>query len=672
MVSPAKKDLEYNKSRTMKGILWLFEVTNMLTLSIKNKITKMLGQIEKKLPIFNLIPGSEAFHLRLQAQDLGQELDKLEQIPIKFRSELSMAPQEKPFCSFLFKARTLLAQLAEFSVLSEVSQELRRKTLALEYRLTEANGGCSPKLINRTLFNRLRQKLGEWKLDNSTHTHDIITAHDLLSIHTASRYHAFASLLLEDSKLFHTFALWAIRDRNSVEVFIEYPERTRRLCESNLSGRIGRLGGQDLKIQIVTQDNGLQEKIVTLPFEGKWVSILDEEITIVFRGHYALKIREIFNIFKNKDFFVGNLEYMANGIVNWNIHRWAEWDAFHHKFKPIDLTFSFWWEQLPLFEILSSHDVEERYGIKLDGKMWCASAVATRLTKTLDYENTHAYMEVAIPRGDGSYGIYDFGKFATKFPGSFMEALSIFCHNLHATIAYPDENVYYSHRESVYHPFLMTPEQGLGLMEIIRKDMLKGLSGNFVYQIESENCAKWVHESLGKIFGMENIPHMFQMRLLDTEPSGAVHYIFKLIRKLPQGWQTPILTFCHIPMGALKETWIFENGRTVSKSLTNHEFWETGVVYLPALLHKFKEEGFLPFASGAIHILYKNIKENFFKLATLFTSSEKSMHTLIFETIHPLKVLKTNQFFRSFIGKLCLSSVPRSQSFSLRTSSLRF
>ncbi|MEM1283657.1 MAG: hypothetical protein AAGG81_08910, partial [Chlamydiota bacterium] len=80
---------------------------------------------------------------------------------------------------------------------------------------------------------------------------------------------------------------------------------------------------------------------------------------------------------------------------------------------------------------------------------------------------------------------------------------------------------------------------------------------------------------------------------LDTEPQGPVASIFNCIKKLPECMQTRVLTFCHFFLGASKQTWIIENGMVVCKSLTRHEFWKNGVVYLPALLHKKVEKNLL-------------------------------------------------------------------------------
>jgi hypothetical protein len=61
-------------------------------------------------------------------------------------------------------------------------------------------------------------------------------------------------------------------------------------------------------------------------------------------------------------------------------------------------------------------------------------------------------------------------------------------------------------------------------------------------------------------------------------------YLFSFIRKLPEEFQVPAITRLHLFFGAWKETWIEENGQWVKKSLTTHEFWNTGMIYLPSFM----------------------------------------------------------------------------------------
>lgn len=553
------------------------------------------GSFRRKMRKFFI--GEERIAIAL-AEEFEKEIDKICDHPILFSGNASKMSEIERFDEYLLAADILDKKLICFRTkeMQGVRNRLLFKTLSFKYRIEEENGGLDASPVEQPLVNALKKMLYDWKEKNSLLPDKSIRERDIRQLQETSQYPEFVLLLLKDEAIRTAFMDWVFRDNNSPKIFIEYPQLQKRLVECRLSGRVGRVGEEELKILKVPIDkegSDCYEKIVTLPFEGVDRNILNEESVVTLRGNRRLSVKEVFEEFKNKMVKVGDLEYFAHGITNWNCHNWGYWNDSEKKYCTIDLSHNHWWYQLPNIEIASAEEMTKRYGETLDGKSWCVSATATRGSQTLDYENTHAFLEVAIPWGDGRYAIYDFGKFARKYPSSFFEGVTIFCKNLRATVSYPDENIFYSHRERSDQPFLIGEEEGLLLMEQIKNDMLAANEGNFVYQIESENCAKWVYEHLESTVGKERLPNLFRMNLLDTEPTGAVALIFRAIKLLPHFLQVPLLTLFHRPLGAAKETWIVEKGKYLCKSLTRHKFWETGEIFLPALLHKLKEEGII-------------------------------------------------------------------------------
>lgn len=529
------------------------------------------------------------------ARAFNKILENLENYPIYFNEKNS---QKRFFSSYIDCAQALITSMQKSS--SHKSEEfnlLNRNMIALQYRIEEFNGGLDKIPSKPDLVKQLEDLVREWKSHQEIIYDKAVTQSDKNKIEEACQYPEFVKLLFKDEKLKISFMNWAIRDKISVAPFIEFPAMQRKIVESALNGRIGRMGGTSLKISKENQSQDII-KVLTLPIEGRPINILDEFKIITFRGNYSLSIRQIFDSFKNKYKEVGNIEFMSDGIINWNAHLLGWWDADKNDYNIINLKQNAWWLQLPIFEIINKKEAHNRYGWHLDGKLWNAAATASRESASLDFERTHAYLEIAIPMDNDHYAIYDFGKFAIKFPTSFFENLKIFCHNVHATIAYPDENVFFSHRQHANHSFPMTPEEGFHLMRIIKTDIINSMEKNFVFQIESENCAKWSQESLEKVLGSHRVPNLFKMSLLHTEPVGLVENIFGMIRKLPKTLQTRVLTALHIPFGATRGIWIVENGKKVYKSLNSHPFWETAEVYLPAFLHKQKENGAFTDAKG--------------------------------------------------------------------------
>lgn len=524
-------------------------------------------------------------------------LDRLEKFPISFSDSGVPVKQKIDFKLYLSIGEEFF-RLLEESVSEErleLEENLSRRLIALKYRLEMRNGGIDTVVsdvhgldklsFHSSLLPDLLHVAAQWKERQKGRLERSLSIQDIEVIHEIGTYGEFAGLLLRSDNLQEKFFEWTLRDKNPVGVFIQFPALQENLTASLLQTRIGRLGGHALAIaKVPIEGENEQQKIVTLLVEGKPVSILDEEKLILFKGNYALKLKEIFNIFRNKENDVGNLEFFHEGIINWNTHRFGSWNADLKKYERVDLNQSKWWEQLPLFERLTEEESYFRYGVPLDGEHWLVAAAATRTSLNLDFENTHAFLEIAIPSAAGGYQIFHFGKFGIHLLPTFYEQLSHFCKTVPAVIAYPDSNVFYSHRQLNRYPFLIVKENGMRLMEAIKTDIIRGHQGNFVYQVESENCAKWSYETLVAVLGQDRVPNLYRMPLLETHPTGLVAKIFKFVKRLPSMLQVRVLTGLHMVLGAWRGTWIIENGQRVWKSLVSHEFWQTTEVYLPALL----------------------------------------------------------------------------------------
>lgn len=530
------------------------------------------------------------------AQLFSSILDGLERIPVRFSSTSVAAGQMRDFKSYIRAAEAILAKLALCKAPFAFSayQKLKMQTIALKYRLEAVNGGVNPQAPCLETQKLLRMHAENWKKTLEIACERCLTDEELLSIEDLSRFPEFTDILLKNEDARLNFFNWSLRDGIPVSIFVEYPALRHRLVQCGLSGRIGRMGGGDvLKLEKKPLSSDLIEKIVTLPFEGTAINVLDGMKIIVFRGGYKASIFEVFETFRNKHLRVGDFEFMHEGIINWNVQKWGWWNAEKRDYDVVDVTTNGWWKLLPFFEVISLQQAKELYRIDADGEHWIAAATATRGRATLDVDLTHAYLEVAIPINGAHYAILDLGKQANEFPATYLDALTMACKTVHATIAYPDENVYYTHRQHAQHAFLLTPEEGVMLMDAIKKDVISSRGLNFVYQIESENCAKWVHEKLEASLGVCAVPNLFKMSIFHTEPISFLRTIINFCKIFPVSWQIKVLTFFHLPLGAAQGHWVIEHGQLVWRALTHHSFWKTGTIYLPCFLHRQKELGFL-------------------------------------------------------------------------------
>lgn len=538
------------------------------------------------------------------AENFVVMLDQLEKNPIRFAVSSTQSVQQKvDFYHYLRAAHAIENRLLALN--SEKAQQvlhrLQQRVAALSYRLESVNGGLDKTDVrSNAILKSLNKLANSWKQEQASFEQSCSMSLENQALQSVCRYPKFVSLLFTDTRLRDAFFDWVVRDHLAVDIFVEFPALQEKITKSSLQSRIGRLGGTALKLRKKTTlgeaGEEWQEKSVTLLMEGREVSLLDERLEVTFRGNYKLTVGQIFETFSRKFKEVGNLEFFSEGVTNWNTHKLGWWDEDRKEHKAIDITHEHWWKQLPHLETIGAKEAYERYGVFLDGVHWVVAAYATRGSRTLDFENTHAFFEIAIPKSQNEYQIFHFGKLGIYFPTNFIENISCLCEIMEATVAYPDENIFYTSRQHTLYPFALTAAQGQKLMKLIRDDIQKSRAGDFVYQIESENCAKWTHEKLVDVLGEERVPNLYRMSLLDTEPTGFVGKVFNFVKSLPRTIQAKALTRLHLPFGAWRGKWIFTKGQKIWVSVMSHEFWHTAEIYLPAMLHAQRESGVLALA----------------------------------------------------------------------------
>jgi hypothetical protein len=524
--------------------------------------------------------GLHARHTISLAKRFVEALDALESVPVRFAS----SEQAVDYTGYLEVGRALVEKLTEQHA-TELLAHLQDRLVGLSYRIETANGGETAGDVDQGILNHLVERAVDWKQHQTAFADSSLDAADHSRLAEVSRYPAFVQLLLSNSALIDAFFLWTLRDRVDVAVFVQYPALRERLFNSYLTPRIGRFGGNLVRIQKVAQEQSLR-KIVTLPFEGQEVNILDSQRTVTFRGNYRMTIKQIFAVFAAKMQRVGDLEFFSNGIANWNSHLLGWWDADRREYHLVDVNRPAWWKELPFLETMTVEKAKEIYGDHLNGTEWTLAVNATRTTHTLSPDASHAFIELVVPMVDGMYAIYAMGKFATTYAGSMFDSLKLFTATLKATVAYPDENIFYTHRQHVRRSFALSAVEGMRYFESIRKDILRARAGSLTYQVESENCAKWIQDKMEELLGAQRVGNLFRIAMLDTEPPGAALTLFSFLRQLPSDWHSPVLSVLHYIIGAWRGIWIEEGSQKVWVSVTTTQFWNDKVCYVPAVLHQ--------------------------------------------------------------------------------------
>lgn len=502
-----------------------------------------------------------------------------------FRLKAPLKDPEKALDSFEMRPVHVQEDYEEIEIakgLLRAGGEATRKALGLLYRLE--------RIGLEEADESLAALADTWKRGQELFWNKGLTDRERSAMKEASRYSRFVDLVMSDLAIREKFLNWTIRDHLLPDVFIEYPHLADLINGYLLNGRIGTVSGNHLKIQRKGK-GAFQIKTVTLPFEGREVEILDLNRLITFRGNLTLSIREIFELFQDKPNRFVDVEYFAQGITNWNAQHLGYYDTSKGGYEVISLEQKEWWKQLPPLEILTLEEAKDRYGDYVNGHNWCVTAKATRSYFNLSYEKCHAYLEIAIPNSDSTYNIYEFGKFARFFPYGVFEAMMIFTIMTPGTVAYPDENIYHTARQQAGYGFSLNHFQGLLLMDEIRKDIEEARKGNMVFQVETENCAKWIQTHLEETLGKENVPDLFRYKLIKADIPGFIGAFFKFVRSLPKPLQAPVFRTTHLPL-AWKGQYITDRqGNRVYMSLNRSEFWNDIIVYLPALLHNHYEEG---------------------------------------------------------------------------------
>lgn len=514
------------------------------------------------------------------AQGMAAVLDRLERTPVADATAIA-------YGHYAVAAEMVASRLRHLSSkhAKQLKIDLEYRCYALRYRVGIKHGGWDK--CSECRSEALERHAITWKQEQDLIWDKLLTERELFLMQRAARYPYFVELLLADAGLRERFFCWTLRDGIAPEPFIEYPGICDTLIRSNLCGRIGFYGGEMLHICHL---NGM--KTLTLPFEGRAISILDTDEKVELTGGLTMTIGEVFAVFANKWKRVGTLECFHDGIRNWDVHYLGHWCALRAVCDKIDLTRDQWWEQLPPTCILSAEEASNKYGVALDGRQWAAIACASRESPTLDYDKSHAYLQMIVPDSKGDYRVYAFGKYAFRFPTNFWECVTMFSVSMHATIAYPDENIFLTKRQHVGYSFLLTPRQGMQAMAIINNDMRMSRYGHIVFQIETENCGRWIQNLLMDIFEEGSVPNLFRFPLILAEPVGIVGTIFGWLRFLPRETRGKVLARLHYPFGAWRGHWVRnKQGRREWKAMTTSSFWEDGIVYLPAFLHKQVEIG---------------------------------------------------------------------------------
>lgn len=554
-------------------------------------------------------------------------LEELERRPILFDiDEISFTNQKDNLQSYISIASETIRYLKKFRSKKIVfqSKNLQKSLIGLKYRIEWINGGLKPlneNEINPKIYELILKKASQWKSGQKIYNEEDSKLHplDIQKIAEVCRYEEFTSLLFSDKNLADNFFSWTLKNCNPVKEFIEYPAITQYLKKALLSGRIGHLAYEKLltseKTSILEDENNPAKiKILTLPFEGKKISILDENRLVKLKGDNWVAIRDIFHDMKMKNIESGEFEFIGKqGFTNWCSYRMASWNALKNEWQYINLSQEKWWESLPIQEIIPTEEVIKRLELneELNETNWILIARSSRQSPSFNIDECHGYTGVIIPYGHGKWRVYDFGKFAKEWPKGIIGSLGMIGNTVKADYVYPDPNIYYSgFRQQAAVPFIVSQEEGERFFnERIRKNIIKGWQGNLVFMFGWENCAYSPQKDIESILGKESeggrVPNLFISPILSSGARKPLHHAFKIINKLPKIFHKPLVRLCDLTLCSWRGVYVKSKSGSIKKKSLNNSPYQNGFllqssgktekvfqhIFLPSEMHRKIIEG---------------------------------------------------------------------------------
>lgn len=533
----------------------------------------------------------------------SQQLDRLERKAVKFNcSEAELGEQQALYRSWMEGVTLIDDQFKLQKRVSKVTEaaltKLQMRAVGLQYRIEGVNGGFDQKAVgDRQLKEQLRTALFRWKKSEPKYCSEGLTRFDLDKIEEIAQYPQFVPLILKDQKLRELFFKWGIRDNNDIRPFIQYPAIYQRIYRSLLTGRMGVRVSEEMlairKIERKKEGSCGTRKVLQFMFDGKSMSLLNESKKVTLKNRinpnnpgWETTVGGVLDEAAAKNDRPGRIEVFEKiGFANWNVHEWGSWNG--KGYDNIDLDQPNWWEKLPVQETLSKEDFEKRYGLEpLKEGEWVGFAKASRMTTDLDVDETHGYLGVAIPQPNGRYRLYDFGKFAERFPAGSKDRVLFIGDTLYSKISYPDENYSYGQRQIAAKPFILDPAKGLKLMEIVTDYAKRARERNLIFQFAWENCAFWPQEVFRRLFGAE-MPNLYKAKIIDATPSNKILRVyFKVMKKMPSWIQWGMVRFIEFMLKGWRGVTVTENGKKVKKSVWRSPFHNNMHAFLPALLHE--------------------------------------------------------------------------------------
>jgi hypothetical protein len=472
--------------------------------------------------------------------------------------------------------------------------ELKARTIGLKYRLGsyyKENYDAENSRPDEPILKELLSVAEEWrKTQIAFKKNPGLTELQKDRLTTLAKRPKIAKLILQNQKLKDQFFEWSLIEKNPVDAFVQYPRTRERLVDIFLSEKISSYGGKENLIIEKVEKDGIFHKYLKLPFETDetvdkvhYVNILDEDKTVKLSHNYELTIGKIFQIFKDRKFVVGDVEYLhrenskGGVIANWHGLKWGAWDPSLGKYHCIDFTDDLWIKNLRSFtEILTEEQAHERF-YDINGKKlqfgptdYVFSIIGTNEFEDANLVGSHSMLCIAVPQGDGTRKLYNLSKFVKEFPDpskSLKQYVRVLFDAVEGAIQCPDENIFKAYRASGEIAWKYTEQETKVKLKKIADDYELMQKGELTFQFLKDNCTDWCFEVFDGNISEEEMKS-FSMSIWDAKPDGMIEKILINLPPFLLKMFFRLLFFIMGPVGRKKKT---KDGKEIEIKVSTHE-----------------------------------------------------------------------------------------------------
>ncbi len=414
-----------------------------------------------------------------------------------------------------------------------------------------------------------------------------------IKIDRATRYPEFIQAIKTNPTLRDSFVKTICRgsphgSQDSVDVFIQAPYIQKLLTKSFLDKRLQRIANDGLKL--VEQNH---KKEVQLLIHGRHQPISYLEGQVQTSPEKFRTASSLFKEFQALNDRLLDVEYVQTGV-----------EEYDFKLKNFNFDQENWWEQLPDIEVQSVEWVRNRFNDQtIDPNKPLLVIHATRTTEDLNPVDTHGYMDIYIPKGDGTFNIISPGKYGDTFLPTMKEkgfslqglaqkvqmifkALKTVFSTQGGVYVLADQNNYMTHRHHKEIPLpQLSQEKFQVVMNFIKDMFVAAREGRMHFQPQADNCTSPLQILLQNLYpNVEYNP--FQVRFLDLNPPTALKWIkdARVLFRTDEQWNEFRKVIAHL-FGATEERIYQDETQTEQRiSLTANRNWQEGRVPLPANL----------------------------------------------------------------------------------------